>query len=171
MREKLIPPLVLTLICICVSGLLVLANAATKDKIAAAQKEKLDKSLVELFGEGEYTTLDQTYEGVTQVIRDDKNRVIFDITVDGYSKGGLQLLIGVDDAGAIAGVSIVSIGETPGLGTKVQNDDFLKQFNGVTSADFAFDAITGATYSSNGMKKAVTIAMDTYTNHKEEILK
>ena len=31
MREKIMPPLVLTLICVIVSGLLVLANAATKD--------------------------------------------------------------------------------------------------------------------------------------------
>ena len=170
MREKIMPPLVLTLICVIVSGLLVLANAATKDKIKAAQEEKLNNSLVELFGEGNYTVLDQSYDDVTQVIRDDKGQVIFDITVDGYSKGGLQMLIGIDPAGKLAGISIVSIGETPGLGTKVLDAAFLDQFKGITSSEFSMDAVTGATYSSNGMKKAVTIAMDTYTKNKEAIL-
>lgn len=170
MREKIIPPLVLMLICICVSGLLVLANAATKDKIQAAQEEKLKQSLVDVFGEADYQTLEQTYEGVTQVIRDDKNRVIFDITVDGYAKDGLQLLIGIDESGAVCGISIVSIGETPGLGTKVQGDAFLEQFNGINSAAFTVDTITGATYSSNGMKKAVETVMKTYLENKEAIL-
>ncbi|MBQ8906385.1 MAG: FMN-binding protein [Ruminococcus sp.] len=170
MREKIVPPLVLLLICICVSGLLVLANAATKDKIRAAQEEKLKQSLVDVFGEADYQTLEQTYEGVTQVIRDDKNRVIFDITVDGYAKDGLQLLIGIDESGAVCGISIVSIGETPGLGTKVQGDAFLEQFNGINSAAFTVDTITGATYSSNGMKKAVETVMKTYLENKEAIL-
>ena len=170
MREKIVPPLVLLLICICVSGLLVLANAATKDKIRAAQEEKLKQSLVDVFGEADYQTLEQTYEGVTQVIRDDKNCVIFDITVDGYAKDGLQLLIGIDESGAVCGISIVSIGETPGLGTKVQGDAFLEQFNGINSAAFTVDTITGATYSSNGMKKAVETVMKTYLENKEAIL-
>ncbi len=170
MREKIVPPLVLMLICICVSGLLVLANAATKDKIRAAQEEKLKQSLVDVFGEADYQTLEQTYEGVTQVIRDDKNRVIFDITVDGYAKDGLQLLIGIDESGAVCGISIVSIGETPGLGTKVQGDAFLEQFNGINSSEFTVDTITGATYSSNGMKKAVETVMKTYLENKEAIL-
>ena len=52
MREKIMPPLVLTLICVIISGLLVLANAATKDKIAQAQQDKLNTSLEALFGEG-----------------------------------------------------------------------------------------------------------------------
>jgi len=104
------------------------------------------------------------------VIRDDKNRVIFDITVDGYAKDGLQLLIGIDESGAVCGISIVSIGETPGLGTKVQGDAFLEQFNGINSAAFTVDTITGATYSSNGMKKAVETVMKTYLENKEAIL-
>ena len=158
MREKIMPPLVLTLICVIISGLLVLANAATKDKIAQAQQDKLNTSLEALFGEGQYTPLeDLHYDGVTQVIRSAKNEVIFEITVDGYSTDGLQLLIGIDPEGKLAGISFVSIGETPGLGTKVQDDSFLRQFMGISSSDFTMTPVTGATYSSNGMKHAVTI--------------
>ena len=171
MREKIMPPLVLTLICVIISGLLVLANAATKDKIAQAQQDKLNSSLETLFGEGQYTPLeDLHYEGITQVIRSAKNEVIFEITVDGYSTGGLHLLIGMDPEGKLAGISFVSIGETPGLGTKVQDDSFLNQFKGISSADFTMTPVTAATYSSNGMKHAVTLAMDTYTANKEAIL-
>ena len=171
MREKIMPPLVLTLICVIISGLLVLANAATKDKIAQAQQDKLNTSLEALFGEGQYTPLeDMHYDRVTQVISSAKNEVIFEITVDGYSTDGLQLLIGIDPEGKLAGISFVSIGETPGLGTKVQDDSFLRQFMGISSSDFTMTPVTVATYSSNGMKHAVTIAMDTYTANKEAIL-
>ena len=65
----------------------------------------------------------------------------------------------------------MSIYETPGLGTKVQDDEsFTEQFKGVSSADYDFSVITGATYSSNGMKSAVDQALKAYNEHKEEIL-
>lgn len=52
----------------------------------------------------------------------------------------------------------------------MQDDSFLNQFKGISSADFTMTPVTGATYSSNGMKHAVTLAMDTYTANKEAIL-
>lgn len=172
MKSKVMPPLVLTIICVIVSGLLAMANELTKDKVAEAQQNKLQSSLEKTFGEAEYTVVNQTYDKINQVIRDDSGRVIFDITVDGYSKGGLQLLIGIDAEGKTCGVGIVACGETPGLGTKVQDDkSFSEQFLGQSSTDYDFNPITGATYSSKGMKNAVDIAIETYNENKEAILK
>ena len=118
--KSFMPPLVLMIVCIVVSGLLAFASDLTAPKIEQAQKDKLNKSLNEVFGEADYNVLDSEYDGVTQVITDDKGRAIFDITVDGYSKGGIQALIGIDSNGHVCGISIVSISETAGLGTKVQ---------------------------------------------------
>ena len=92
----------------------------------------------------------------------------FEITADGYSKGGLHLLIGFDESGSICGISVISIGETPGLGTKVQNKDFLDKFKGISSEDYQVDNITGATYSSKGMKAAVNTALEAYSQMKGE---
>ena len=144
-------------------------------------------------------------EGVTSVLRNADGSLAFEITTDGYSGGGLHVLVGMDAEGSVKGVSILTIGETPGLGTKVQDEGFLSQFVGLTydklpketagedtssgkkavwgSAEeiaslkaaaesvpaddsFVLDAVTGATFSSKGMNRAVTIALDTYNEMK-----
>lgn len=171
--EKIKPTLVLTLICIIVSTLLVFANAITKDKIVQAEQEALNSSLVSVLGDGtnpkasSYTSDDTTVNGI---YTDDKNQVAFEMTVDGYSKGGLYLLVGINENGEVSGVSIITIKETKGLGTKVQDDSFISQFIGATNTDYPFEKITGATFSSNGMKSAVDTALTIYNEHKEEIL-
>lgn len=190
MKEKIMPPLVLMLISTIVCTLLVAANAATKDKIIEAQKDKFNKSLSDTFGAANYTSIDLNFEethneigdddytpvdlsldGIDSITRDEKGRIIFEITADGYAKDGLHLLIGFNEQGTIEGISFLSIGETPGLGTKVKDDkSFIEQFKDVSSTDYDFSVITGATYSSNAMKSAVDLALSTYNEHKEEIL-
>ena len=160
MKEKIMPPLVLMLISAIVCALLVAANAATKDKIVQAQEDKFSKSISDTFGKADYTTVDLSIDGIDSVTKDENGRIIFEITADGF-----------DNQGAVEGISFLSIDETPGLGTKVQDDEsFTEQFKGVSSADYDFSVITGATYSSNGMKSAVDQALKAYNEHKEEIL-
>jgi len=87
----------------------------------------------------------------------------------GYG-GYAQLVIGLDIDGAITGVSILSHGETPGLGTKVMdNPEYLTQFaslpEGFTSKDIrAIDAVAGATKSSNSIKHGVEAAGTIYAD-------
>jgi electron transport complex protein RnfG len=173
------PTLVLTLICIIVSALLVFANAITEGKIAEAEQQALNESLVSVLGEGtnpkatSYTPTDDLVPDgavVNGIYTDDNNQVAFEMTVDGYSKGGLYLLVGINENGEVSGVSIITISETKGLGTKVQDDSFLSQFIGATDVNYDFEKITGASFSSKGMKSAVDTAINIYTTHKEEIL-
>lgn len=164
------PPLALALVCIAVSGLLAFANQLTAPRIAQAQEEKLSKSLVEVFGEADYKTVDKSFENVNQVITDQNNRAVFDITVDGYSKDGIQALIGIDGDGKICGIGIVSLKETTGIGTRIEANDYIGKFIGLDNTDFPDDTIiSGATYSSKGMRNAVSIAMETYAENKEVI--
>jgi electron transport complex protein RnfG len=82
----------------------------------------------------------------------------------GYG-GPIRMAVGLDRNGKVAGVTIVSMAETPGLGSKVVDDPtFLPRFNGVDSADAAHkvDTITGATKSSRGVRKGVEAAMAAY---------
>ena len=164
------PPLVLSVVCIAVSGLLAFANQLTAPRIAKAQEEKLSKSLVEVFGEADYKTLDKSFENVNQVITDENNRAVFDITVDGYSKDGIESLIGIDSEGKVCGIGIVSLKETTGIGTRIQANDYIQKFIGLDNDDFPDDTIiSGATYSSKGMRNAVSIAVSTYSQNKEVI--
>lgn len=137
-KDKIKPPLVLTLICLITCGLLVMAYEATYVDNTGIITEKLAESLTDVFGSDESFEMlknndgtVKTYDGVTSILSDGTNTA-FEISANGYSKGGLHVLVGIDENGTVKGVSIMSIGETPGLGTKVQNEGFLSQFVGVT---------------------------------------
>lgn len=136
-KEKIKPPLVLTLICLIACGLLVAAYEATYVDNTGVITDKLQTGLTEVYGKFEDFEMllnddgtVRTYDGVTSILSDGKYTA-FEIYADGYSKGGLHVLVGLDENGSVKGVSIMTIGETPGLGTKVQNADFLGQFSGV----------------------------------------
>lgn len=92
---------------------------------------------------------------------------------EGYG-GDIQISVGVLADGAVAGVEILSIGETPGLGMNAQNDSFLNKFSGVTTDGFTYtktgstrpdeiDAISSATYTTKSMTNGVNAALAAYT--------
>lgn len=135
-NEKIKPPMVLTLICLIVCGLLVFAYEMTYVDTTGQITEKLQDSLTEIYGgyESFEMLLDKdgsvlTSDGVTSIISDGENYA-FEIITDGYSSDGLHLLVGVNESG-VTGISVIEIGETPGLGTKIQDSSFLSQFKGV----------------------------------------
>ena len=169
MREAIKAPIVLTVICASVCALLAFANDLTDEKIDAAAQQQLQDTLSSTFGEAEYTTLSQSFDGINQVIRDTENRVIFDITSSGYTKDGQHLLIGIGADGAVCGVTVVSISDSPSQAKSVQADTFLSQFIGLTEPTPTYDAIAGATKSSDGIHAAVQLALETYTANKEAL--
>ncbi len=175
MKEKILPSFVLTLICVIVAGLLSVAYNLTYVDTTGIITDKLAAGLTELYGTSEgFEMLKnddgtvKTYEGVTSVMTDGKSGTAFEIVADGYSKGGLHLLIGMDNSGAVKGISVISISDTPGVGTKAGEKSFLDKFIGVTNTDFQVDNITGATYSTKGVKNAVTAAANAYSAMREE---
>ena len=181
MKEAIMPPLVLTLVCVIVSALLVFAHDKTYVDTTGVMTDRLESCCEEIFGEGDYRILlDSTAEkktpltfgtdGVKSVIVDGENCLI-ELEQDGYAKDGLHLLIGIDQSGRVAGISFVSIGETPGVGTKLQQDSFLSQLIGYgeDTDDADIDSVTAATFSSKGMKQACRKAVELYAANKEAI--
>lgn len=176
MLSKIKGPVVLTLICTVVSALLIIVYNATYVDTTGIITDALQNGLEEIYGDGNYTMLkneDGTvleYEGITSVIVSDKNQVSFEVVTNGYAKNGIHILVGVSDSG-VEGISFIELGETPGLGTKVRDDkNFVKQFIGATDDTYEFTAVTGATFSSKGMKTAVNTALKAYSEHREEII-
>ncbi len=159
-KNTVMPPLVLTVICTIISCALIFANDATKERVEQINKETLNETLTSAFGEGTYTETDKTFEGVDTIIEGEGGLTVYEITTDGYNSDGIHVLVGIKDK-AVKGVSFISCSETPGLGTKVNNKDYLKTYVGIKSeseADDA-DAVTGATFSSKGLKTAVKLAL------------
>ena len=210
-NEKIKPSLVITLICVIASTLLVIAYNATYVDNTGVVTEKISAGLSEIYGSADgFEMLKNddgtvfTPENVTSVLKDANGNTAFEIITDGYSGGGLHVLVGINSGDEVAGVAILTIGETPGLGTKVQNESFRDQFKGLTfdklpkqteeaevlpktytwgeenginalkeaaatvptGDTFELDAVTGATFSSNGMNRAVTIALNAYNEMK-----
>ena len=176
-KAMILPPLVLAVICAVCCAFLALANMVTKDKIAAAEADAIQSSLQQLPDAGtfeeitDFTPENNEKEPATGLYQDEKGQFAVLVTADGYNKGGLQVVIGVDKDGAVTGVSFVTVSETPGLGTKVQSNPELLVDNLVGLSDETVvngvDNITGATYSSKGMKAAVNCALATVSANQE----
>jgi electron transport complex protein RnfG len=85
----------------------------------------------------------------------------------GYG-GPITMVVGLDRNGKVVGVSIVTMNETPGLGSQiVEKPGFLTQFIGVDSANAEadvkkLDMITGASKSSRGVRHGVEAAAAIY---------
>lgn len=185
MKSRIMPPLVLTLICMIVCGLLVVAHDASSKDTTGVLTQEMKEGCEDIFGAGDYEMLtvqdgqekkpvNFDVKQVSSIIVDKKNnRCAVEMICDGYAKGGLHLLVGINEKGLIEGLHFLSIGETPGLGAKVAQPEYSDKFKGlgIESDINEVDDLTAATYSSKGLKKACDIAVETYSVHKGEIFR
>ena len=175
------PALVLTAVTTAVAALLTVTHDLTYVDTSGVLTEKLENKCRELMGSGSYTLIADWLEAgydiarpddVEKLIVKDDGSVAFEIVTSGYNKNGLDMLIAMDGSGSVAGVAVVSLTETPGLGSNVNDSGFLSLFEGISgeavivkktpSADNEVEAVTGATYSSKGVAAAVNIAVRTF---------
>lgn len=77
------------------------------------------------------------------------------VDVKGYG-GTIELMVGVDSAGKVTGVRVLSHSETPGLGEKATKEQYLSKFIGRSNSDInGVSLITGATISSKAIREGV----------------
>ena len=151
----------LMLFALIASLLLALTYAITKEPI---QEQKLRAAMqtrvAVLPGDENFT---QVYEGTGEIesIFQSSQGYVFSVRTQGYGSGGVLVTVGLANAGEITGVRVDASGETPGLGAKAGTEAFYGQFSGKT-VDNALDvdAISGATITTNAVKKAVELAVD-----------
>lgn len=100
------------------------------------------------------------------------------VAPDGYS-GNIDIMVGIDPSGTIAGIEILSHAETPGLGDKITLPSFKANFTGknlgntdwrVKKDGGEFDQITGATISPRAVVGAVRKGLEFYRDHRVEVL-
>ena len=176
--------------CLVVAGLLGGVNAITKDRIAAINWENTVVAMQAVAADPENTTYNETPLENTQAMTDAASAAggtlgaIYEAQVNGESagyavtvsasgsQGTIEMMVGVDAAGAVTGVSVISHSETAGIGTKVIDNEptaagvgVLDQFKGKSAADGTLavgtnvDAITGATVSTRGIATGVNAAL------------
>ena len=88
-------------------------------------------------------------------------------------------MVGVDPNGVITGVEVISHSETPGLGSKITEPQFLGLFPGrsLSNTHWAvkkdggdIDQITGATISPRAVVAAIYTGLEDFSAHREDIL-
>lgn len=168
------PILVLTVICLAVALLLAVVNYVASPIIAEATAEAERKARSEaLPGATDFTEVDlkgyaDLPESVVSCYRDnDGGGYVFLVKGAGYGgkSNPITLLVGIKPDGKIAGIKITDVsGETAGIGDKVKKNDFTSRF-----ADLDADGVegvanvSGATYSSTGVKQAVRDAFTVFS--------
>lgn len=181
MMKYIKPVLVLSLITTIVSALLIVTYNLTYVDTSGIITDELREKCVQLMGEGEYSIVTdwqaegyaiEKPENIEKLIRKSDGTVAFEIVTSGYNKNGIDLLVAMNNDGTVNGVTIVSISETPGLGTKVDDDTFLSKFENLGESvtivknnpanEYEIEAAAGATYSSKGVASAINIAISTY---------
>ncbi len=103
----------------------------------------------------------------------------YEKVVDG-AQGKLGVMIGVDvDKDIVTGIGITTCYETPGIGTRIKEDNFKNFFKGRSVTENmalkkdkgVIDAITGATISSQATCNAVQKGVSLYQKIKAEVIK
>jgi electron transport complex protein RnfG len=177
------------------TALLVAGNIATKDVIEMRQKEDLLDSLAQVVPHEHYkndllanplTIADESGKPLTVyrgTIGNDVNALAFEISGQGYA-GEIRLIMGLDAAGKVLGVRVLSHAETPGLGDKIEEKKtpWIFGFNGLSlgdppEAEWAvkkdggrFDQFSGATITPRGVVKAIKQGLRFFQAHRSELL-
>ncbi len=179
--QKLKPVIVLSLIMTIVAALLIVTYNLTYVDKSGILTDELKEGCVVLCGEGEYGIVTdwisdgyaiEKPESVEKLIKKYDGSVIFEIVANGYSTSSLDLLVAMNNNGSVKGIIVVSNSDTPGIGTRIENENFLGSFVGADSSvtlvktppksEAEVQAATGATYSSEGVVSAVNTAIETY---------
>lgn len=88
----------------------------------------------------------------------------FNVSVQGY-KDLIEFIVGIDVSGKIVGLNMNYVNDTPGLGTKVGEPEFINSIVNKTIDD-KLDTITGATISSNAVIKGIDAAVAVFESLK-----
>ncbi len=104
--------------------------------------------------------------------------IAFPVTApDGYS-GDIDVMVGVDSEGRVLGIEVIRHAETPGLGDKIHEPWFRKQFVGegaqtdwrVRKDGGPFEQLTGATISARAVVGAVGRGVEFFQANRRQIL-
>jgi len=162
----------LLLIALVAGGALGLTNELTRGPIAEQTAQAAVAARQQVLAQAtEFELIAENENGCDNIYRGTANGqpagYTAQVTVRGYG-GPIEVVVGVDEAGTITGVSVggSSFAETAGLGEKTKSAAFRDQYAGKTApltVDKAgkgadIDAVSGATISSRAVTDAVNTA-------------
>ncbi len=170
------PVVVLTVICIVVSGILAFANSVTAPIIASNAEKAANRAKAELLEADEYEVIESDMEGVSEVCvaKDSSGKELgYIITAFGKGYGGdVVYMTAFDNDGKITNLTILSQEETAGLGSRITEPEFYTQFVGKTEelTSSNVNMISGATISSTASINALNNARKAFNQYAKGIV-
>ena len=169
------------------ASLLAGVDRLTQDRIAAERERHAQAALVALLPPNSFNNLPRQ-EAITiepgpygvplpvypARMGDELTALIADVTTPAGYSGDIRMLVAVDPAGIIIGVSVLEHRETPGLGDLIERrkSDWIEQFRGRSLDNPAgegwaasrrggeFDTLTSATVTSQAVIRAVRNSLE-----------
>ena len=177
MKQIVRPMAILGVICIVCGGLLGVVESVTREPIRvqaeatatagmkkvapeAASFEAIEVPAGEVSEDIAVASANKALDASGNVIG-----YVVEVLPSGFG-GTIDLMVGVDTEGAVTGISILSLAESPGLGARCTEDWFVAQFVGqtspvaVTKDGGSIESITSATITSRAIANGVTAACD-----------
>ena len=161
-NDFVMPILVLSLICLVISGALAFTDSVTRPVIAEAGALRTESVRLEIIPQAtgfeiiEADGLPETVVGAYRTIND--VGYIFMVESSGYG-GDIQLICGVGMDGKIIQCKTLGHSETQGMGSRITEREYEDQYIGVSGDLDGISAISGATISSkayvNGIRDAL----------------
>ena len=173
-KEYIAPIVVLVSICLVMSACLAIVYGITKPIIDENTKKNADATRAMVLAEADGFT---PYEGELVVEKEGSvyaeevytanNGAGIVATVKTKSFGGaLTMMVGVNAAGEVTGVSVTDHADTPGLGTRDFEEAYLAQYNGLAKLnstsvkdDGQIAYISGASVSGSAVHYGVYTAL------------
>lgn len=159
---------ILGVICLVCALLLGLVNLVTANPIKAAKQLKSEQAMRAVLSADSYEPVEYTGGDalVAKVYLAGDVGYVVEVKPSGFG-GEIDMMVGVDNDGAVTGISVISHAETSGLGAKAKTDpEWGKQFVGksgevkVSKDGGDINAITGATITSRAVSNGVTAALE-----------
>ncbi len=159
---------------------LAVVNELTYRKIDENQSAKINLAMSEVMPAESYSALDMSFDEESGVLAiheaKDGNGNVIGWCVQSRSSGfggEIQLVVGLDDEAKVTMVKLISMSETPGVGTKTKAPSFLDGFSGKSGAltvtkgevkaETEIAAVSGATVSSRAVTRGVNSAISAVT--------
>lgn len=156
------------IICLIFVSGLALANELTKERVAANRRFAVQSAILSALGI-EYATpaqADERFKANVSVITDSQGQALLpgawrakldgqDYIITEYTGaglwGGITIMLAADPATTrIRGIRIIDQNETPGLGGRISEEWFLRQFRGLATRNGTISVRSGAESAGSG---------------------
>ena len=188
-KESTFATMVISLVMITlVSGFVLgYVNEITQEPKAKARLEKKINAIKQVLPEFDNNPIEDVIKMPSSKSNDSieiypafKDNEFIGAALAGYSNKGynglIRIMAGFKPDGSIENIEVIEQKETPGLGTKLKNNSFLKQYRGKNPTVFNLkvskdggdvDAIAGATISTRAFNESLKMAYSEFMAYLE----